>query len=114
LCNFYRILPENLLVVYDELDLPPGVLRLKKGGGHGGHNGMRDICSALGTKDFLRLRIGIGHPGHKSAVVGYVLSRPTKVEQTAISAALDDALRHWGLIQSGELQKAMNVLHAAD
>ena len=113
-CSFYRIPPENLLVVYDELDLPPGVLRLKKGGGHGGHNGMRDICSALGSRDFLRLRVGIGHPGHKSAVVGYVLSRPAKVEHEAIDDALEQAFRNWGLIQSGDLQKAMNLLHAAD
>lgn len=113
LCNFYRIAPENLLVVYDELDLAPGMMRLKRGGGHGGHNGMRDICSALGSKEFLRLRIGIGHPGHKDVVVGYVLSRPGKAEQAAIDAGIDQALRNWDLIQSGELQKAMNALHAA-
>ena len=113
LCNFYRIAPENLLVVYDELDLAPGMMRLKRGGGHGGHNGMRDICSALGTKDFLRLRVGIGHPGHKDAVVDYVLSRPGKTEHAAIEAGIDEALRHWDLVQSGEHQKAMNALHAA-
>ena len=112
-CHFYRIPPERLLVVYDELDLPPGTLRLKKGGGHGGHNGLRDICAALGTKDFLRMRIGIGHPGHKSAVVGYVLSRPSRSDHDAITGAIDDALSHWGLIQAGELQKAMNLLHTA-
>ena len=112
-CNFYRIMPSQLMVVYDELDLAPGVMRLKTGGGHGGHNGMRDICSALGTKDFLRLRMGIGHPGHKDAVVGYVLSRPGRSEHAAIAAGIDEALRHWDLIQSGELQKAMNALHAA-
>lgn len=113
LCNFYRIAPERLLVVYDELDLPPGALRLKSGGGHGGHNGMRDICSALGTKEFHRLRVGIGHPGHKSAVVGYVLSRPPKAEYEAIDDALEQVFRHWGLIQSGGLQKAMNELHTS-
>jgi PTH1 family peptidyl-tRNA hydrolase len=112
-CNFYRIDPARLLVVYDELDLPPGTLRLKSGGGHGGHNGMRDICSALGTKDFKRLRVGIGHPGHKSAVVGYVLSRPSKVEYEAIDDALEQVHKHWGLIQAGELQKAMNTLHGS-
>lgn len=113
LCNFYRIDPSQLLVVYDELDLPAGVMRLKTGGGHGGHNGMRDICSALGTRDFSRLRIGIGHPGHKEAVVGYVLSRPGKQDQIAIEAGIDEALRHWESIQSGELSKAMNALHTA-
>lgn len=112
-CNFYRIDPSSLLVVYDELDLEPGVMRLKSGGGHGGHNGMRDICSALGTRDFLRLRIGIGHPGHKSAVVGYVLSRPGKTEHQALENGIDEALRHWETIRSGDLQKAMNALHAA-
>ncbi len=112
-CNFYRIAPAELLVVYDELDLPPGTVRLKTGGGHGGHNGMRDICSALGSRDFQRLRIGIGHPGHKEAVVGYVLSRPGKAEQQAIDGAIDEALRHWELIQRGELQVAMNTLHTA-
>ena len=112
-CNFYRILPERLLVVYDELDLPPGSLRVKQGGGHGGHNGLRDICSALGTRDFQRLRIGIGHPGHKSAVVGYVLSRPSRADCEAIEDSIDAALKHWGLLQAGEWQKAMNLLHAS-
>ncbi len=112
-CSFYRIAPENLLVVYDELDLAPGMMRLKRGGGHGGHNGLRDICAALGSKDFLRLRMGIGHPGHKDAVVAYVLSRPGKNEHAAIDAGIAEALRHWDLIQSGELQRAMNALHAA-
>jgi len=113
LCNFYRIAPAELLVVYDELDLAPGTMRLKTGGGHGGHNGMRDICSALGSRDFHRLRIGIGHPGHKEAVVGYVLSRPGKAEQQAIEDGIGEALGHWGLIQAGELQQAMNSLHTA-
>jgi PTH1 family peptidyl-tRNA hydrolase len=113
LCNFYRISPEELLVVYDELDLAPGMVRLKSGGGHGGHNGLRDICSSLGSKDFQRLRIGIGHPGHKEAVVGYVLSRPGRHEHQAIEEGLAEALRHWDLIQAGELQRAMNALHTA-
>lgn len=113
LCNFYRIEPSQLLVAYDELDLAPGTVRLKTGGGHGGHNGMRDICSALGTRDFHRLRIGIGHPGHKEAVVGYVLSRPTRAEHEAMEAGIGEALRHWEAIQSGELQRAMNALHTA-
>jgi PTH1 family peptidyl-tRNA hydrolase len=113
LCNFYRIDPSRVLVVYDELDLAPGIMRLKTGGGHGGHNGMRDITSALGTKDFHRLRIGIGHPGHKDAVVGYVLSQPGKMEHEAIERGIDEALRQWPLIQAGEMQKAMNSLHAA-
>ena len=112
LCNFYKISPANLLVAYDELDLNPGVVRLKTGGGHGGHNGLRDICAALGSKDFHRLRIGIGHPGHKEAVVGHVLSRPGKVEQQAVEIGLDEALRNWDTVVSGEMQKAMNALHS--
>lgn len=113
LCNFYRIPPSGLLVVYDELDLAPGMMRLKAGGGHGGHNGLRDTCAALGTKDFARLRMGIGHPGHKDAVVGYVLSRPGKQEHVAIENGIDEAVRQWDLIQGGDMQKAMNALHAA-
>lgn len=113
LCNFYRIDPERLLVVYDELDLAPGVMRLKTGGGHGGHNGMRDITSALRSRDFHRLRIGIGHPGHRDGVVGYVLARPGKADQAAIDQGIGEAVRHWEAIQAGEMQKAMNALHAA-
>ncbi len=111
--NFYRLSPEQMLVAYDELDLDPGTVRLKTGGGHGGHNGMRDVSSALGSRGFHRLRLGIGHPGHKEAVVAYVLSRPGKAEQTMIESGIDEALRQWELIQAGELQKAMNALHAA-
>ena len=113
LCNFYKIAPARLLVAYDELDLDPGVVRLKTGGGHGGHNGMRDICAALGSRDFHRLRIGIGHPGHKEAVVGHVLSRPGKAEQQAIDAGLDEAMRVWDQVLAGDIQKAMNTLHTA-
>ena len=113
LCNFYKFSPADLLVAYDELDLNPGVVRLKTGGGHGGHNGLRDICAALGSKDFHRLRIGIGHPGHKDAVVGHVLSRPGKVELQAMEAGLDEALRHWDTVMSGDMQRAMHALHSA-
>ncbi|MDJ0740418.1 MAG: aminoacyl-tRNA hydrolase [Gammaproteobacteria bacterium] len=113
LCNFYKIAPTELLVAYDELDLNPGTVRLKSGGGHGGHNGLRDICAALGSKDFHRLRIGIGHPGHKEAVVGHVLSRPGKAEHQAIAIALDAAIGVWDTVLAGDVQKAMNVLHTA-
>ena len=88
-------------------------MRLKSGGGHGGHNGLRDICSALGSKDFHRLRIGIGHPGHKEAVVGHVLSRPGKAEHQAIENGLDEARRVWDGVMAGDVQKAMNALHSA-
>lgn len=113
LCRFYRLAPENLLVVHDELDLDPGVARLKKGGGHGGHNGLRDIIGAIGSKEFLRLRLGVGHPGHRDGVVDYVLSRPAKAEQASIEDAIIEAGRHWDDILAGDLQRAMNALHSA-
>lgn len=113
LCGFYRIEPQQVLVAYDELDLPAGIVRLKLDGGHGGHNGLRDTINVLGVRNFARLRIGIGHPGHKDAVVGYVLSRPGRDERDAIDRAIDAVLANWSSIQAGELQKAMNALHTA-
>lgn len=113
LARFYRIAPEQMLVIHDDLDLAPGVARLKKGGGHGGHNGLRDIVSALGSREFVRARIGIGHPGHKDGVSDYVLSRPSQADQAAIDNALDELLRHWPEVQRGELQQAMQSLHSA-
>ena len=84
-CNFYKIEPENMLVAYDEIDFEVGVTRIKYGGGHGGHNGIRDIISALGgNRDFYRLRIGVGHPGHKSIVANYVLGDPSRSEADVI------------------------------
>jgi PTH1 family peptidyl-tRNA hydrolase len=112
--RFYKLAPEELLVVHDELDLPPGTARLKKGGGHGGHNGLRDITSALGGGGFLRLRLGVGHPGHKDAVVDYVLNRPSRDEERAISEAVDRAARVVPELMAGEIQRAMNTLHAPD
>lgn len=113
LAKFYRIQPEEILVAHDELDMEAGVIRLKKGGGHGGHNGLRDIVSAIGSKDFQRVRIGIGHPGHKSAVSGYVLSRPGKAEQEKIETGLDLLDRHWDAVLSGNLGDAMQAVHTA-
>lgn len=111
--NFYKILPEEILVVHDELDLPPGSIRLKKGGGHGGHNGLRDTISALGNnKEFYRLRIGIGHPGQANKVTGYVLGKAPEDEQLCINAALDEVERHLDKIISGNMAAAMNQLHA--
>ena len=110
---FYRIPVDSILVVYDELDLAPGSMRLKTGGGHGGHNGLRDICNALGSRDFHRLRIGIGHPGHKDGVVDYVLSRPSRAEREQIERGMDEVAGLWETIRSGALQKAMNALHSA-
>ena len=109
--QFYKIPPEAVLVVHDELDIPPGALRLKQSGGHGGHNGLRDIIAHIG-KDFARLRVGIGHPGESRDVTNYVLGRAGAAEQTDIEQALQDAEHYLPLILQGEIQKAMNHLHA--
>lgn len=111
LCRFYRIQPEQVLVVHDELDLPPGVSRLKLDGGLGGHNGLKDIVAHLGTREFWRLRIGIGHPGEKHAVVNYVLQPPRKEEAALIDTAINDSLEVWPLIAEGNYQAAMMKLH---
>jgi len=112
LARFYRIPPERILVVHDELDLPPGTVRLKKGGGHGGHNGLRDTMAVLGSRDFHRLRIGIGHPGHKDQVVDYVLSPPRKEEEILIRQAIDRAADQLELLLEGRFEAAMNNLHS--
>ena len=112
--DYYRIATGDLLVAYDELDLAPGVIRLKQGGGHGGHNGMRDIFRHLDSTDFMRLRIGIGHPGHKDAVTGYVLSRPAAGQELEIRHSIGAALDVVPDLLSGNVAKAMKDLHTAD
>ena len=112
LALFYKILPDQILVVHDELDLPPGSAKLKLGGGHGGHNGLKDIIAQLGTKDFWRLRIGIGHPGERSEVVNYVLNAPRKEEQVLIEEALQRALDVEASIIEGKMEAAMLKLHS--
>lgn len=112
LMSYYRLQPENLLVVHDELDLAPGVVRLKKGGGHGGHNGLRDIIAALGgNAGFWRLRLGIGHPGSKDEVLHYVLGKASKTEADAIMQAIGEAFGVLSALCKGEQQKVMNQLH---
>ena len=110
-CRYFKIEPEEVLVVHDELDLPPGVAKLKKGGGHGGHNGLRDIIAHLSSKNFLRLRIGIGHPGHSSKVTGHVLSAPGKAENAHIERSLDHSIDAFEELLQSDLQKAMHKLH---
>lgn len=110
LASFYKIVPQDTLVVHDELDLPPGTVRLKKGGGVAGHNGLKDIAAHIG-QDFWRLRIGIGHPGDRNAVVDYVLHAPRVEEATLIEQAVERALDVWPLILAGEMEKAMHRLH---
>ncbi len=110
--NFYRFAPHALLVAHDEIDLPPGTLRLKQGGGHGGHNGLRDIIPALGSPDFWRLRIGVGHPGHKDQVVNYVLARAGLDEQRTLDAAIEEAVEAFPLLLAGETGKVQQRLHS--
>lgn len=112
LARFYKITPESVLVVHDELDIPPGQLRLKQGGGHGGHNGLRDVVAQLGSREFLRLRIGIGHPGESRDVSDYVLNKASADDQKHIDDALDEALRVLPQIIEGDLEPAMNRLHS--
>ena len=114
LMDYYGVTVENLLVAYDELDLPAGTVRLKKGGGHGGHNGMRDIFRHLDSTDFMRLRIGIGHPGFKDAVTGYVLSRPSADQEQLMMHSIGDAVGVMPDLLAGNLSKATKDLHTAD
>jgi PTH1 family peptidyl-tRNA hydrolase len=109
--DYYQIPVRNVLVAYDELDLPVGTARLKQGGGHGGHNGIRDICRHLPDHDFLRLRIGIGHPGVKDQVTDYVLSRPPSAEELLIRQSIDAALEVLPAVLNGQLAAAMKNLH---
>ncbi len=113
LTDFLRIPPSEILVVHDELDLAPGTVRLKKGGGHGGHNGLRDLIAHLGTQDFMRLRLGIGHPGDRNQVVDYVLQRASVDERDQIDAAIQRALDVMPLAVAGEFERAMHKLHSA-
>ncbi|GEN24030.1 peptidyl-tRNA hydrolase [Halomonas cupida] len=113
LANFFKLAPDEILVAHDELDLAPGTARYKQGGGHGGHNGLRDIISALGNdKSFHRARIGIGHPGSASQVTNYVLGRPGKSEREAIDASIDECMATLPLALAGDWAKAMNRLHS--
>lgn len=108
---FYRIPPEEILVVHDDLDLPVGTVRLKRGGGHGGHNGLRDLHRHLGA-DYTRLRLGIGHPQVRDAVLGHVLGRPTPVEEQALRHAVERSLEEVPTLLSGDWDAAVRRLHA--
>jgi len=113
LANYFNIEAEEILVVHDELDLSPGTVKLKKGGGHGGHNGLRDTIKALNSKEFYRLRIGIGHPGAKNQVVSFVLNPASTKELTLIERGLTDAIGIVGQLVEGEFEEAMKQLHTA-
>lgn len=113
MASFYRIDPSEVLIAHDELDLPPGVAKFKLGGGHGGHNGLKDIMAKWGGfADFLRLRLGIGHPGHKSMVSGFVLGRAPAAEQTLIDAAIDAAAEALPRLIGEGATAAMQQLHS--
>jgi len=111
LARFYKIPAEEILVIHDELDLAPGIARLKKGGGHGGHNGLKDIAAQLGTNDFWRLRLGVGHPGDRNAVVNYVLHAPLRDEMQQIEYAMDDSTLILPQLLEGRFEEAMLKLH---
>ena len=113
LARFYQIEPEAMLVAHDELDLPPGFAKFKQGGGHGGHNGLKDIIAKMGNNNnFFRLRLGIGHPGSKEQVAGFVLTKAPSSEQSLIDAALDESLRATDILFKQDMTKAMNRLHS--
>ena len=115
LARFYRIAPEEILIAHDELDLKPGAVKLKEGGGSAGHNGLKDIAASLGTPAFWRLRIGIGHPREgalsEQEVADYVLHRPRLEEQQAIDDAIVRALAIWPSLEAGDIERAMHLLH---
>ncbi|MGK0673678.1 MAG: aminoacyl-tRNA hydrolase [Halothiobacillaceae bacterium] len=112
LARFYKIAPEQILVAHDEIDLPVGQIKLKYAGGHGGHNGLRDIHAHLGTPNYWRLRIGVGHPGSKDQVADYVLHAPSKLEREKIDVVIDEAHRHIPILLRGDVAAVMNHLHA--
>ena len=109
--RFYKIQPQHILVVHDELDLLPGSVRVKQGGGHGGHNGLRDIIEKLGSRDFVRLRIGIGHPGHASEVTNYVLKNAPAEERNRTDEAISRARHELSAMLAGDFDPVMNRLH---
>jgi len=111
IATFYKIPPEAILIAHDDLDLPVGTIKLKQDGGHGGHNGLRNIMGMLHSKAFVRLRIGIGHPGNQQKVIGHVLNRAQKDEQIEIERSIDQAIDVMPDAINGELEKAMHQLH---
>jgi PTH1 family peptidyl-tRNA hydrolase len=113
LARFFKIEPQDILVAHDELDLPPGEVKLKFGGGHAGHNGLRDIHAQLGSADYWRLRLGIGHPGVKAEVANYVLGRPVAEHREAIEAAIARSLQALDALRAGEMAKATALIHTS-
>jgi PTH1 family peptidyl-tRNA hydrolase len=112
LARFFKIAPQEILVAHDELDLPPGQTKMKLGGGHAGHNGLKDIHAHLGSADYWRLRLGIGHPGIKAEVPDYVLRKPAPEHREALEQAIDRSLPALDALLHGEMEAAMRVIHA--
>ena len=112
LARFFKIAPEEVLVAHDELDLMPGHAKIKLGGSHAGHNGLKDIHAQLGSADYWRLRLGIGHPGVKAEVINYVLRKPPLAEREAIEKIIDQAVQALDLILAGDMERAMMKVHA--
>jgi PTH1 family peptidyl-tRNA hydrolase len=112
LARFFKIAPAEILVVHDELDLPPGAVKIKQGGSAAGHNGLKDIHAQLGTLDFWRLRIGIGHPGERAEVVNWVLKKPSPTDRDAIDQAIDKSLKASDLMLDGAMDRALQMIHA--
>ena len=113
LARFFKIAPEEILVAHDELDIDPGHAKLKKGGGHAGHNGLRDIHAQLGSADYWRLRLGVGHPGDRSEVINWVLKKPSQDDRIAIGQCMDRSLKAVPALLAGEMDKATMLIHTA-
>jgi peptidyl-tRNA hydrolase, PTH1 family len=113
LARFFKIAPQEILVAHDELDLPPGEAKLKLGGSHAGHNGLRDIHGQLGSADYWRLRIGVGHPGHKAEVVNWVLKKPSADDRTGIDLAIERGLKAFPDLLNGRMDKATLAIHTS-
>jgi PTH1 family peptidyl-tRNA hydrolase len=113
LARFFKIAPHEILVAHDELDIPPGQLKLKRGGSHAGHNGLRDIHAQLGSDDYWRLRIGIGHPGVKAEVINWVLKKPAPEQRTAIEDCVERTLKAVPSMLAGEMDKATLLVHTS-
>ena len=111
LARFFKIAPEEVLVVHDELDFEPGVVKLKQGGSHGGHNGLRDIHAQLGSPNYWRLRVGIGHPGNKGEVANWVLKKPAPDQMKLIEDAIIHSLKSWPEMAAGQMDKATLAIH---
>lgn len=112
LARFFKIPPENILVAHDELDVPPGQVKMKFGGSHAGHNGLKDIQAQLGSAGFWRLRLGIGHPGDRAEVVNYVLRKPPAAEREGIDKSIDQSLGALDMVLAGDMERAMMKVHA--